>query len=126
LASLFYSAQVENVVPKGSNREILDLYAAELEAEELYTSGDYVKAAAKLQILLDRAKTMPVDDVTLRVAMGALCVLTGTADTLKVGCKSNDALAGGAALIDGVRKSQANFGITFPYLNAPIPDNFNP
>jgi Domain of unknown function (DUF4331) len=71
----------------------------------------------------------PADDVvdlSLRVAMGALCVLTGTTDTLKVGCKPTDAPAGGAALTDCVRKTPANFGITFPYLNTPIPGNFNP
>ncbi|WP_029524146.1 DEAD/DEAH box helicase [Polaromonas glacialis] len=59
----FYSEQMENVKPKGSNREILDLYSAELEAEELYNCGDYAKAAARLQTLLDQAKTMTTDDV---------------------------------------------------------------
>ena len=67
-----------------------------------------------------------VVDVSLRVAMGALCFLTGPTDTLKVGCTPAVAPAGGAALTDGVRKSPANFGITFPYLNTPIPGNFNP
>ena len=71
----------------------------------------------------------PVDDVvdlSLRVSMGALCVLTGATDTLKVGCKQIDAPAGGLALTDGVRKTAANFGATFPYLTTPIPGNFNP
>ena len=71
----------------------------------------------------------PADDVvdlSLRVSMGALCVLTGATDMLKVGCKPADAPAGGLALTDGVRKSPANFGMTFPYLNTPIPGNFNP
>ena len=71
----------------------------------------------------------PADDVvdlTLRVAMGALCVLTGATDTLKVGCKPADAPAGGLALTDGVRKTAANFGVTFPYLTTPLPGNFNP
>ncbi len=71
----------------------------------------------------------PADDVvdlSLRVAMGALCVLTGPTDALKVGCKPGDALAGGAALTDGVRKMDVNFGVTFPYLNTPLPGNFNP
>ena len=67
-----------------------------------------------------------VVDVSLRVAMGALCVLTGTTDTLKVGCKPSDAPAGGLALTDGVRKTAANFGATFPYLTTPLPGNFNP
>ena len=71
----------------------------------------------------------PADDVvdlSLRVAMGALCVLTGATDTLKVGCKPADAPAGGLALTDGVRKTAANYGVTFPYLTTPLPGNFNP
>ena len=67
-----------------------------------------------------------VVDLSLRVAMGALCVLTGATDTLKVGCKPADAPAGGLALTDGVRKTAANFGAAFPYLTTPIPGNFNP
>lgn len=71
----------------------------------------------------------PADDVvdlSLRVSMGALCVLTGATDTLKVGCRPIDAPAGGLALTDGVRKTPANFGAAFPYLTTPIPGNFNP
>ncbi len=71
----------------------------------------------------------PADDVvdlSLRVAMGALCVLTGASDTLKVGCKPADAPAGGLALTDGVRKTAANYGVTFPYLTTPLPGNLNP
>ena len=71
----------------------------------------------------------PADDVvdlSLRVAMGALCVLTGANDTLKVGCKPADAPAGGLALTDGVRKTAANYGVTFPYLTTPLPGNLNP
>jgi len=71
----------------------------------------------------------PADDVvdlSLRVAMGALCVLTGATDTLKVGCKPSDAPAGGLALTDGVRKTAASFGSTFPYLTTPLPGNSNP
>ena len=64
-----------------------------------------------------------VVDVSLRVAMGALCVLTGTTDTLMVGCKPADAPAGSAALTDGVRKTAADFKVTFPYLNTPLPGN---
>jgi hypothetical protein len=67
-----------------------------------------------------------VVDVSLRVAMGALCVLTGTTDTLKVGCKPSDAPAGGMAFTDGVRKTAANYGTAFPYLSTPLPGNFNP
>jgi hypothetical protein len=71
----------------------------------------------------------PADDVvdlSLRVAMGALCVLTGVADTLHVGCHPSDAPAGGLALTDGVRKTDANFRTTFPYLTTPLSGNFNP
>lgn len=71
----------------------------------------------------------PADDVvdlSLRVAMGALCVLTGTTDTLHVGCRPSDAPAGSAALTDGVRKTAANYGTAFPYLTTPLPGNLNP
>ncbi len=71
----------------------------------------------------------PADDVvdlSLRVAMGALCVITGATDTLKVGCKPSDAPAGGLALTDGVRKTAANYGTAFPYLTTPLPGNLNP
>ncbi len=71
----------------------------------------------------------PADDVVdlaLRVSMGTLCVLTGAADTLKVGCKPGDAPAGGLALTDGVRKTAVNFGAAFPYLTTPLPGNLNP
>ena len=67
-----------------------------------------------------------VVDLTLRVSMGALCVLTGTNDSLKVGCKPSDAPAGGMAFTDGVRKTAANFATTFPYFTTPLPGNFNP
>jgi hypothetical protein len=70
----------------------------------------------------------PADDVTdlsLRVAMGALCALTGPSDTLQVGCKPSDAPAGGLALTDGVRKTAADYGTAFPYLKAPLSGSFN-
>ena len=66
-----------------------------------------------------------VVDLSLRVAMGALCALTGAGDTLKVGCKPADAPAGALPLTDGVRKDATTFKVTFPYLNTPIPGNFN-
>jgi hypothetical protein len=62
-----------------------------------------------------------VVDIELRVAMGALCVLTGDADTFKVGCKPSDAPAGGAPLTDGALESPAMFPAAFPYLNTPLP-----
>lgn len=67
-----------------------------------------------------------VVDLSLRVAMGALCVLTGATDTLRVGCRPSDAPAGALALTDGVRKTSANYGTAFPYLTTPITGNFNP
>jgi hypothetical protein len=57
--------------------------------------------------------------------MGALCTLTGTADTLQVGCKPADAPAGGLALTDGVRRTEADYQSAFPYLTTPLPGSFN-
>jgi len=71
----------------------------------------------------------PADDVvdlSLRVAMGALCVLTGENDALRVGCRPSDAPAGALAFTDGVRKTAANYGAAFPYLTTPLPGNLNP
>ena len=62
-----------------------------------------------------------VVDVSLRVAMGALCVLTGDTDALKVGCKPADAPSGGVPFVDGVRASATDFQQVFPYLNTPLP-----
>ena len=67
-----------------------------------------------------------VVDLSLRVVMGALCVLTGPTDTLQVGCTPAVAPAGGLALTDGVRKTSVNYLATFPYLTPPLPGNFNP
>ena len=67
-----------------------------------------------------------VVDLSLRVAMGALCALTGDTDKLKVGCKPSDAPAGALALTDGVRKTVSNFKAVFPYLNTPLPGNVSP
>jgi hypothetical protein len=67
-----------------------------------------------------------VVDVSLRVAMGALCVLTGANDALQVGCKPTDAPAGALPITDGVRKTAANYADTFPYLTTPLPGNLNP
>jgi Domain of unknown function (DUF4331) len=66
-----------------------------------------------------------VVDLSLRVAMGALCVLTGPTDQLKVGCKPSDAPAGGLLFTDGVRRDARTFQDAFPYLNTPIPGSFN-
>jgi hypothetical protein len=66
-----------------------------------------------------------VVDVSIRVAMGALCVLTGVNDALQVGCKPADAPAGGLAFTDGVRKTAADYGAAFPYLKTPLSGSFN-
>ncbi len=70
----------------------------------------------------------PYDDIvdlSLRVAMGALCVLTGPTDALKVGCRPGDAPSGGLSFTDGVRKTAADYQSVFPYLTTPLPGNFN-
>ena len=67
-----------------------------------------------------------VVDLSIRVAMGALCVLTGPSDTFGVGCKASDAPAGGLPFNDGVRKNSTNYGAAFPYLTTPLPGNINP
>ena len=64
-------------------------------------------------------------DASLRVAMGALCVLTGSSDTLKVGCSPSDAPSGGLPFTDGVRKTYTDFQRVFPYFDTPLPGNFN-
>ena len=64
-----------------------------------------------------------VVDLSVRVAMGALCALTGANDIYKVGCKPSDAPAGGLPLTDGVRKTATDFKPAFPYLNTPLPGN---
>ena len=62
-----------------------------------------------------------VVDVSLRVVMGALCVLSGNQDALQVGCKPADAPAGGVAFVDGSRTTAADYRPAFPYLNTPLP-----
>ena len=62
-----------------------------------------------------------VVDVSLRVAMGALCTLTGSGDALKVGCAPSDAPVGGLGFNDAVRANPQHFKNAFPYLNAPLP-----
>ena len=62
-----------------------------------------------------------VVDVTLRVAMGALCTLTGAGDQLGVGCKPADAPSGAIPFVDGVRANATDFKPAFPYMNTPLP-----
>jgi len=49
----FYVEQMVKVKPKGPNKQLLRLYAAELEAEKLHMQGDYSSASETLQKLLD-------------------------------------------------------------------------
>ncbi|MGH9713619.1 MAG: DEAD/DEAH box helicase family protein [Candidatus Acidiferrales bacterium] len=49
----FYVERMNKVRPKGANEQVLRVYAAELEAEESLTAGDYATASEKLQELLD-------------------------------------------------------------------------
>jgi len=62
-----------------------------------------------------------VVDVSLRVAMGALCTLTGAGDALKVGCKPADAPAGAVEFVDGARTKATDYRTAFPYVNTPLP-----
>jgi replicative superfamily II helicase len=59
----FYSEQMSSVVPRGSNREVLELYASELEAEQLYMRGEFARASDRLQKLLDDSRGISSDDV---------------------------------------------------------------
>lgn len=52
----FYMEQMEKVKPAGANEHLLHTYAAELDAEQAYASGDYATASKKLQALLDAGK----------------------------------------------------------------------
>ncbi len=49
----FYVEKMDDVKPSGSDPKVLQIYAAELEAEQAYVAGDYASAARTLQKLLD-------------------------------------------------------------------------
>lgn len=49
----FYAEHMEDVRPKGANKTLLEIYAAELEAEQRLLGGDYAAAANRIQKLLD-------------------------------------------------------------------------
>jgi Domain of unknown function (DUF4331) len=64
-----------------------------------------------------------VVDVTLRVAMGALCYpipVAGVPTNLGF-CTPADAAVGNVAFTDGAPISAADFDVTFPYLKTPLP-----
>ena len=49
----FYLEQMQKVVPAGPSSRVLDIYAAELKAEQEYIAGNYVGAAEHLQRMID-------------------------------------------------------------------------
>jgi len=49
-----------------------------------------------------------VVDISIRAAMGLLCVLTGPADSLQLDCHPPDAPSDAMPFTDGVRKTAAN------------------
>ncbi|MDX0609400.1 DEAD/DEAH box helicase [Sinorhizobium medicae] len=51
----FYTDQMKKVTISGTNPEVLEVYAAELRAEQAYIDGDYAAAAKILQKLLDNS-----------------------------------------------------------------------
>lgn len=59
----FYADQMKQVVPSGSNKGILELYALELEAEQLLMQGDFVRAGERVQKLLDSQNDLGPSDV---------------------------------------------------------------
>jgi hypothetical protein len=59
-----------------------------------------------------------VVDIELRVAMGALCHLPGSAAAF--GCVAADAPSGTAPFTDQVRRGAGDFDTTFPYLRTPL------
>jgi replicative superfamily II helicase len=49
----FYAEQMDGITPRGPNKAVLKLYAAELGAEEAYLAGDYAAASDRLQKVID-------------------------------------------------------------------------
>ncbi|MCP5057363.1 MAG: DEAD/DEAH box helicase family protein [bacterium] len=49
----FYAERMEAVEPSGVNKRVLELYSRELEAEQLFQSGDHEGATKALQKILD-------------------------------------------------------------------------
>lgn len=57
----FYVEKMDSVKPSGSDPKVLQIYAAELGAEQAYIAGDYAAAARTLQKLLDDGVVDPED-----------------------------------------------------------------
>ena len=49
----YYSEQMDQVVPLKSNKKVLDMYTAELNAEKKFLEGDYATACKRLQDIID-------------------------------------------------------------------------
>ncbi len=67
-----------------------------------------------------------VVDITLRVAMGRLCTLSGTTDPFALGCGSSNAPSGNLDFTDGAFVDASKFDATFPYLKTPLPGSVKP
>jgi replicative superfamily II helicase len=57
----FYAEKMGEVKPTGANEHLLQAYAAELAAEQVYSNGDYSTASDDLQSLLDGGAIDPED-----------------------------------------------------------------
>jgi len=57
----FYTEKMDGIKPKGANNSLLDLYAAELDAETLFAAGDYHGASKHLQKVIDSGLVNPDD-----------------------------------------------------------------
>lgn len=67
-----------------------------------------------------------VVDITLRVAMGKLCSLSGTTDPFALGCGSSNAQSGNLDFTDGAFVDASFFDAKFPYLKTPLPGSVKP
>lgn len=50
----FYAEHMEKVISKSANKTLLEIYVAELEAEQHLMAGDYSAASSRIQQLLDK------------------------------------------------------------------------
>lgn len=57
----FYAERMDAVKPSGANKKILDICAAELEAEQKFKSGNFAEAISQIQHVLDK-KLVDDDD----------------------------------------------------------------
>lgn len=57
----YYAEQMNGVMPGRESGKVLRIYAAELEAEDLYMSGDYSAASNRIQKMLDERLVEPDD-----------------------------------------------------------------